>query len=62
MAKKGSREYMTLECTECKNRNYRTSKQMKPRTAKKQDQVEKLSLKKFCKVCRLHTVHRERKK
>jgi len=35
MAKKGSREYMTLECTECKNRNYRTSKQMKPRTAKK---------------------------
>ena len=60
MAKKGSREYVTLECTECKNRNYRTSKQVKPRGAKKQ--VEKLNLKKFCNSCRAHTPHRERKK
>lgn len=60
MAKKGSREYVTLECTVCKSRNYRTSKQMKPRGTKKQ--VEKLALKKFCPKCREHTPHRERKK
>ena len=60
MAKKGAREYITLECSQCKNRNYRTSKQTKPKGAQKQ--VEKLALKKFCKVCRLHTAHKERKK
>ena len=60
MAKKGSREYVTLECKDCKSRNYRTSKQLKPRGAKKQ--VEKLALNKFCNTCRAHTVHRERKK
>jgi len=58
--KKGSREYITLECSECKNRNYRTSKQFKPHGMNKQ--VEKLSIQKFCKVCRTHTEHRERKK
>lgn len=39
MAKKGSREYVTLECKECKGRNYRTSKQTKSRGSK--NQVEK---------------------
>ena len=60
MAKKGSREYITLECSECKSRNYRTSKQLKPRGAQKQ--VEKLVIQKFCKMCRIHTEHKERKK
>lgn len=59
-SKKSARDYVTLECTECKNRNYRTSKQLKPRGGKKQ--IEKLSLRKFCNTCRNHTVHRERKK
>ena len=47
------REYVTLECTECKNRNYRTSKDNKS---------PKLEIKKFCKFDRKHTVHKERKK
>jgi large subunit ribosomal protein L33 len=62
MAKKSSREYVTLECTECKNRNYRTSKQTKSRGTKKEKQIEKLLLKKYCKFDRAHTEHRERKK
>lgn len=58
--KKGLREYITLECKECKERNYRTSKQMKPRAQKKE--VEKLSLSKYCSHCRKHAIHGERKK
>jgi len=48
------REYIWLECTNCKSRNYRTEKE--GRNAKK------LELKKYCKVDRKHTVHKERKK
>lgn len=58
--KKGLREYVTLECKECKERNYRTSKQLKPKGQKKE--IEKLALKKFCPTCRTHVVHVERKK
>jgi large subunit ribosomal protein L33 len=59
-AKKGLREYVTLECKQCKGKNYRTSKQMKPRGQKKE--VEKLALKKFCRKCHAHTLHAEKKK
>ena len=47
-------EYVTLECTECGSRNYRTS--VNPRAP------QKLKLKKFCKVERKRTIHKERKK
>mgnify|MGYP006300784649 CR=1 FL=1 len=60
MAKKSARLYVSLECTVCKNRNYRTSKQTKPRAAKKQ--VSKLNLSKYCNTCRKHTKHNEKKK
>ncbi|MBN1420747.1 MAG: 50S ribosomal protein L33 [Planctomycetes bacterium] len=49
------REYVSLECSACKERNYRTSKRVKGGTPK-------LSLKKFCNRCRAHTTHVERKK
>ncbi len=56
MAKKApARDYVSLECPECKNRNYRTSKRIKGNTTK-------LKLTKFCPVCRKHTAHVERKK
>jgi len=48
------REYLTLECSECGSRDYRTQRETK--TGKK------LALKKFCKVCRGHTMHKERRK
>jgi large subunit ribosomal protein L33 len=47
-------EYVTLECTECKARNYTTSKETKAQY--------KLELKKYCKHERKRTVHKERKK
>ena len=49
------REYVTLECSVCKQRNYRTSKE--PRNTKK-----RLELKKYCKFERKHTLHVERRK
>ena len=44
------RDSITLECTECKQRNYVTDKNKKNTT----DRVE---LKKYCKFCKKHTVH-----
>jgi len=46
------REIITLACTECKNRNYTTTKN-------KRKGAERLELKKFCRSERKHTVHRE---
>lgn len=43
-----------LECTECKTINYHSHKNKK--TLK-----ERLEMKKFCKVCRQHTLHKETK-
>ena len=49
MATKGVREHITLECTECHNRNYDTKKK------------NRLELKKYCKFCKKTTVHKETK-
>ena len=46
------REIITLQCTECKERNYSKTKNKKTKT-------ERLELKKFCSRCRKHQVHRE---
>jgi len=48
------RETLSLECSECKSRNYRTSREMR--------NSKKLSLKKHCRQCGKHTLHAERKK
>jgi len=48
------RENITLECTDCGNKNYRTNREMK--------NTNKLQIKKFCKFCRKHQVHNEKKK
>lgn len=42
---------MTLQCTKCKNRTY-TYRRNKKKKAKK------LDLKKHCKFCRKHTLHK----
>lgn len=54
MAKKENRLVVTLECTECKNRNYSSEKNKKNDTAR-------LELKKYCPHDRRHTLHRETK-
>jgi ribosomal protein L33, bacterial type len=43
---------ITLECTECKERNYRTTKN-------RRNDPDRLELRKYCKRCRKHTLHRE---
>ncbi|APR85879.1 MAG: 50S ribosomal protein L33 [Minicystis sp.] len=50
----GGRIPVTLACSECKARNYKTTKSP--------DLVGKaLELKKYCKQCQRHTLHRETK-
>ena len=44
MAAKGAREPITLECTECKRRNYMTEKNKKNNT-------DRLEVVKYCKYC-----------
>jgi len=48
------RDIITLACSECKGRNYTTTRNKKTLT-------EKLELKKFCPSCRKHTAHKETK-
>ncbi|MGI6157293.1 MAG: 50S ribosomal protein L33 [Saccharofermentanales bacterium] len=54
MAKPGARDRITLACSECKQRNYDVKKN-------KMNTPEKLELKKYCKFCDKHTIHRETK-
>ena len=49
-----ARIVITLACNECKARNYATTKN-------KRNDPDRVELKKYCKVCRKHTVHREAK-
>ncbi|MCM8792379.1 MAG: 50S ribosomal protein L33 [Candidatus Omnitrophica bacterium] len=46
------REIIILECTSCHNRNYTTTKNKKKHT-------ERLEVKKYCRYCKKHTVHKE---
>ncbi|MFQ5956769.1 MAG: 50S ribosomal protein L33 [Candidatus Brocadiales bacterium] len=48
------RDSITLVCLECSNRNYRTTKQARA--------ANRLEIKKYCRFCRRHTVHKEHKK
>jgi large subunit ribosomal protein L33 len=44
---------VSLVCSECQSRNYKTTR--------KPVAVGQLSLKKFCPICKRHTVHKESK-
>ena len=48
------RDSITLSCTECKRKNYMSTRNKKKST-------EKLEIKKYCAFCRTHTVHKESK-
>ncbi|HHY09157.1 MAG TPA: 50S ribosomal protein L33 [Firmicutes bacterium] len=43
---------ITLECSQCKNRNYRTKKN-------RRNDPDRIELKKYCSTCRTHTIHKE---
>jgi large subunit ribosomal protein L33 len=46
------RENVTLQCGECKRRNYVTTKNKKKTTGKRR-------FRKYCRFCRKHTAHKE---
>ncbi|HEX9674418.1 MAG TPA: 50S ribosomal protein L33 [Anaerolineales bacterium] len=54
MAKKDVRAIVTLECTECQERNYTTEKS-------RRNDPGRIELKKYCPRCRTHRLHRETK-
>ncbi|MEG3072554.1 MAG: 50S ribosomal protein L33 [Peptococcaceae bacterium] len=43
---------VTLACTECKRRNYTTEKN-------KRNDANRIEMKKYCRFCRAHTLHKE---
>ncbi|RJP91643.1 MAG: 50S ribosomal protein L33 [Desulfobacteraceae bacterium] len=45
---------VTLSCTECKRKNYTTTKN-------KRTKPDKLEFKKYCRFCKSHTPHKETK-
>ncbi|MDR1052143.1 MAG: 50S ribosomal protein L33 [Deltaproteobacteria bacterium] len=49
-----AREIIQLQCTECKRKNYSTTKN-------KRNTPGRLEIKKYCPFDRKHTVHRESK-
>jgi len=54
MAKKDIRMVVTLECTECHERNYTTQKNRRNDTGR-------MELQKYCPRCKVHRLHRETK-
>ncbi len=45
---------ITLACTDCKQRNYNLTKDKRVHT-------ERMELKKYCRFCKAHTLHKETK-
>ncbi|MGD8457838.1 MAG: 50S ribosomal protein L33 [Anaerolineales bacterium] len=50
--RRGNRPVVTMECTECKERNYTTEKN-------RRNDPNRIEFKKYCPRCRHHTLHRE---
>jgi large subunit ribosomal protein L33 len=48
------RTKITLACEDCKQRNYSTMKE-------KKNNPNRLEMKKYCRFCNKHTLHRETK-
>jgi len=54
MAKKEVRVIINLACQSCKRRNYATKKN-------KQNDPDRMEIKKYCRFCKKHTLHKETK-
>lgn len=53
---KEARKLVTLECADCKARNYHTEKRLRG-----QDVIKRIELVKYCKVDKARTLHKETK-
>ena len=51
---KDMRNNIIIACTECKQRNYDSQKN-------KKNDPDRIEVKKYCKFCKKHTVHKETK-
>jgi len=49
----GERIAISLACSECEARNYKTTR--------KPEQMGQIQMKKFCPKCKKHTIHKETK-
>ena len=54
MEVKNMRVRITLACTECKQRNYNTTKN-------KKNDPDRIEMMKYCKFCKKETLHKETK-
>jgi large subunit ribosomal protein L33 len=54
MARRDTRIVVTLECSECGERNYTTEKN-------RRNDPQRIELNKYCPRCRQHRLHRETK-
>jgi large subunit ribosomal protein L33 len=54
MARRDTRIVITLECSECGERNYTTEKN-------RRNDPQRIELNKYCPRCRQHRLHRETK-
>jgi large subunit ribosomal protein L33 len=52
VAKKEDRVVVDMACSECRNRNYHTTKN-------RRNDPDRIELRKFCPRCRTHRVHKE---
>ncbi|MCY3746480.1 MAG: 50S ribosomal protein L33 [Acidobacteria bacterium] len=52
MAREKKRQIVTLACTDCKRRTYSTTKNRATHPGR-------MELRKFCRFCRTHILHRE---
>ncbi|MEJ7654340.1 MAG: 50S ribosomal protein L33 [Chloroflexia bacterium] len=52
MARKADRQIITLECLECRSRNYISEKN-------RRNDPARMELQKYCPRCRQHRAHRE---
>ena len=52
MARSDNRPKITMACTDCRRRNYTTVKN-------RQNDRDRMELRKYCRWCRGHTLHRE---
>jgi large subunit ribosomal protein L33 len=52
MAGGGARVRIIMACQECKSRNYYLAKN-------KKTHPDRMELRKYCRVCRTHTLHKE---